>query len=102
MIRRPPRSTLFPYTTLFRSISTESDSDRRMLESNPEAPKADQSNTALERAYRPSSPRCVSTIYLLWGPRDRSEDHTSELQSPHHLVCPLLLEKKNNVTPRQQ
>src|SRR5258708_20623011 len=66
MIRRPPRSTLFPYTTLFRS----------------------RVNT-----YRTSeaSPR-QSGVYLF--DEDRSEEHTSELQSPDHLVCRLLLEKK--------
>src|SRR5215216_7046885 len=65
MIRRPPRSTLFPYTTLFRSRSSI----------RPRAPPA-------PRALR-SGPRTA-----------RSEEHTSELQSPDHLVCRLLLEKK--------
>src|SRR2546425_6227466 len=71
MIRRPPRSTLFPYTTLFRSPSTPSAraSSRRPP---PFAPP-------------PSSPR----------PFSRSEEHTSELQSLAYLVCRLLLEKKN-------
>src|SRR5438309_6620628 len=68
MIRRPPRSTLFPYTTLFRSRSTR----RR---SRPSAP------AALRPAERAA--RC-----------GRSEEHTSELQSQFHLVCRLLLEKK--------
>src|SRR5258708_16206678 len=68
MIRRPPRSTLFPYTTLFRS--------------------------AERNAHRPSQP-CVSSIEEPgWNRRRRSEEHTSELQSPDHLVCRLLLEKK--------
>src|SRR5438876_7387807 len=66
MIRRPPRSTLFPYTTLFRS-------------------QAMQSATAMRRSHRKAA-RCVF--------RPRSEEHTSELQSPVHLVCRLLLEKK--------
>src|SRR5215216_797215 len=66
MIRRPPRSTLFPYTTLFRSC--------RRASSGP------RSTTATARR----SP---------WSAR--SEEHTSELQSPDHLVCRLLLEKKN-------
>src|SRR5258708_22303464 len=66
MIRRPPRSTLFPYTTLFRSSSLASCSW--------------------------SSPSTSSPSAVL--PRNRSEEHTSELQSPDHLVCRLLLEKK--------
>src|SRR5258708_26781272 len=64
MIRRPPRSTLFPYTTLFRSA----------------APAAAAS------PWRAIRPPCAQ--------RRRSEEHTSELQSPDHLVCRLLLEKK--------
>src|SRR2546429_6433140 len=75
MIRRPPRSTLFPYTTLFRS---------------PTSPRP-----ARYRLDRESgcSPRCGSS-------RDsrRSEEHTSELQSRLHLVCRLLLEKKKKYT----
>src|SRR2546422_6270611 len=75
MIRRPPRSTLFPYTTLFRSI-------------RPDLPKrstACPSSTARRSRARPS-----------WRHRavTRSEEHTSELQSRLHLVCRLLLEKK--------
>src|SRR4051794_41695333 len=68
MIRRPPRSTLFPYTTLFRS-------------SPPQAP-------AIVRRY--------SWITSSRSSASRSEEHTSELQSPVHLVCRLLLEKKKN------
>src|SRR5947208_5963016 len=64
MIRRPPRSTLFPYTTLFRSAELQRDGERG------------------GRLWRRS------------GPAMRSEEHTSELQSPDHLVCRLLLEKK--------
>src|SRR6266568_8598563 len=75
MIRRPPRSTLFPYTTLFRSSAMPPTS----------APRASRS---------PSLARS--------GPgrrrRGRSEEHTSELQSQFHLVCRLLLEKKKDVT----
>src|SRR5258708_8960705 len=68
MIRRPPRSTLFPYTTLFRSCTCPSSA-------------VDTAKTAAAAAAT-----C----------RTRSEEHTSELQSPDHLVCRLLLEKKNN------
>src|SRR5258708_24264651 len=84
MIRRPPRSTLFPYTTLFRS------GGKRV-------------SKGCRNSFRPSN--SISS----WGPtaassrtihavdeRKRSEEHTSELQSPDHLVCRLLLEKKKN------
>src|SRR3989449_1633388 len=73
MIRRPPRSTLFPYTTLFRS---RHDADRVRL---------------LEDVHRrhPGGRRAVAQL-------PRSEEHTSELQSRLHLVCRLLLEKKKN------
>src|SRR2546430_14428606 len=74
MIRRPPRSTLFPYTTLFRSSGH---------------PRSLHGNRLRERAYdrrRNSPPHCRSA----W----RSEEHTSELQSQSNLVCRLLLEKK--------
>src|SRR6266568_544708 len=64
MIRRPPRSTLFPYTTLFRSSGRH----RRAFSQHPQVTR---------------------------GPTGRSEEHTSELQSQFHLVCRLLLEKKN-------
>src|SRR5258708_31658807 len=73
MIRRPPRSTLFPYTTLFRSISTRSISPFMVSESGK---------------------RCRTRNVRLLGDSRRSEEHTSELQSPDHLVCRLLLEKK--------
>src|SRR5437899_9421454 len=74
MIRRPPRSTLFPYTTLFRSLTMFHGHDL---------------------------PRALTDCDLLsdgWD-RERSEEHTSELQSLRHLVCRLLLEKKNNLSP---
>src|SRR3989442_8513310 len=78
MIRRPPRSTLFPYTTLFRS-NCQLDQSRRQSRDhsrrNPNDPVG-------------IPPRVVST---------RSEEHTSELQSRPHLVCRLLLEKKNKI-----
>src|SRR5690348_18166555 len=79
MIRRPPRSTLFPYTTLFRS-------DRPALAvAQPDAAAAP--DAVGERGQ-------VRNHVL--GAEPRSEEHTSELQSPVHLVCRLLLEKKNN------
>src|SRR5256885_13331825 len=76
MIRRPPRSTLFPYTTLFRS--------------NPELAKS--------KAEKLNIPRSYGTVEEFLADKDiqvRSEEHTSELQSPCNLVCRLLLEKKN-------
>src|SRR5256885_13303450 len=75
MIRRPPRSTLFPYTTLFRS---------------PEALMAKACAGALGR----QGPSTLSGKVVVGDPR--SEEHTSELQSPCNLVCRLLLEKKKN------
>src|SRR6266487_6415749 len=79
MIRRPPRSTLFPYTTLFRSRGGAA-----ALPAGPPA-RARPSLRAGPGATRPPA---------------RSEEHTSELQSPVHLVCRLLLEKKKNKQTR--
>src|SRR2546426_1352505 len=87
MIRRPPRSTLFPYTTLFRSHDPVGRSDRRTV---------GQWNQVGFRVHghdrRPWWP--VESSHGLQGRRRRSEEHTSELQSPCNLVCRLLLEKK--------
>src|SRR2546425_7630403 len=87
MIRRPPRSTLFPYTTLFRSLS----------------------NRGLPAAKDPRSPSRRRNLKALSGKTEhgRSEEHTSELQSLAYLVCRLLLEKKkkqrrNKTLPQQQ
>src|SRR5258708_29280554 len=77
MIRRPPRSTLFPYTTLFRSL-------RAGLEENPRA------ELLHDLGAEPPGAGDVP------GMAGRSEEHTFELQSPDHLVCRLLLEKKKN------
>src|SRR5690554_7757754 len=79
MLRRPPRSTLFPYTTLFRSKGTDSTA----------------SVGALPFCWYPKQLLSTRTPLSYW-PRDRkrSEEHTSELQSRPHLVCRLLLEKK--------
>src|SRR5258705_2474677 len=79
MIRRPPRSTLFPYTTLFRSLRGEA-----------KQPRPIQARCAAQRpSQSPGSLPTPARIAL------RSEEHTSELQSLRHLVCRLLLEKKN-------
>src|SRR5260370_21551776 len=85
MIRRPPRSTLFPYTTLFRSVADGRPAD-----------------------YELDSLLCLDDLGLgallfLWpeAQHSRSEEHTSELQSHLNLVCRLLLEKKKNNNPAQ-
>src|SRR5256885_3028376 len=82
MIRRPPRSTLFPYTTLFRSLDNRAEKRhvRRIFKVNPDL-------------------AATESPYGWFWPNDerRSEEHTSELQSPCNLVCRLLLEKKKNM-----
>src|SRR3712207_7421895 len=95
MIRRPPRSTLFPYTTLFRSQRALVDGvhPARRVEHRPREPQPQE--PAQER--RPEAPRrarriAVGGVPLARG--ERSEEHTSELQSRQYLVCRLLLEKK--------
>src|SRR2546429_4909012 len=96
MIRRPPRSTLFPYTTLFRSWCL---SFRAMTHSTTVAlPPQD----VLERAKRFFAERVPNAAAFAEkeGPGFRSEEHTSELQSRLHLVCRLLLEKKKKMQPR--
>src|SRR5258708_25915030 len=91
MIRRPPRSTLFPYTTLFRSkvITTGVPLSVSVV------PLAGVTVTTVGPVVTAAVP--VVKLHL-----HRSEEHTSELQSPDHLVCRLLLEKKNGceLTPR--
>src|SRR3712207_8784544 len=92
MIRRPPRSTLFPYTTLFRSTCTVVD---------PRTTSPLDTDTILETAAETGRVVVVDEAH----PR-RSEEHTSELQSRQYLVCRLLLEKKTDhsfviVIPRQ-
>src|SRR2546427_1590362 len=86
MIRRPPRSTLFPYTTLFRStaVHREAEGARREVGGG---------RVAVEVA-RPEARRLLLEDLHHLGAEDRSEEHTSELQSQSNLVCRLLLEKK--------
>src|SRR3712207_8993885 len=89
MIRRPPRSTLFPYTTLFRSWNLAADEppDRSSLS------RVDwQQHKALYRPFLQGG----SAPYQRYRYVGRSEEHTSELQSRQYLVCRLLLEKKKN------
>src|SRR5258705_6029949 len=87
MIRRPPRSTLFPYTTLFRS-GLFKDVDAVLG-----VHVADEFGTGYGQTFAPQG--LVSVRYFFHGKAARSEEHTSELQSLRHLVCRLLLEKKN-------
>src|SRR5258706_7893992 len=90
MIRRPPRSTLFPYTTLFRSATRTARPTRSKISRSPAPPRTSfLSNNWTRRALR-SSPGRRSSCYS----KMRSEEHTSELQSLTNLVCRLLLEKK--------
>src|SRR3712207_7956574 len=90
MIRRPPRSTLFPYTTLFRScgtIATCAATSGSCTTSSPRPPTP--------RCTRPPCSTCARSAVRPGPPRPtRSEEHTSELQSRQYLVCRLLLEKK--------
>src|SRR3989442_10920885 len=97
MIRRPPRSTLFPYTTLFRSMPPRCSAGRSL------APCSQHVSNSLSLEGETSQPQRVE------DDRDRaeahrrarrSEEHTSELQSRPHLVCRLLLEKKKNTMIR--
>src|SRR2546423_6613612 len=90
MIRRPPRSTLFPYTTLFRSDNLMRVLDAPSVGSRPEA-SFPQHSVMLRLAPR------LRSQPLPRGGRERSEEHTSELQSLAYLVCRLLLEKKKKL-----
>src|SRR5207248_8983752 len=89
VIRRPPRSTLFPYTTLFRSRESFERQPRALLQADPE--RAAQFRSRL-------APGASRLMGISW----RSEEHTSELQSPYDLVCRLLLEKKKTNTNATQ
>src|SRR3712207_8053381 len=94
MIRRPPRSTLFPYTTLFRSVSfCAMFFCRRMARTLLMIPFTDSKSASSAASTLPSK-RIESTISDSPSLRSRSEEHTSELQSRQYLVCRLLLEKK--------
>src|SRR5438552_10120966 len=93
MIPRPPRSTLFPYTTLFRSLRGTGSrrlAARGALRGHAHAAEDPRGDGDLRRARRPRRRE------------PRSEEHTSELQSPDHLVCRLLLEKKKKKKKKQQ
>src|SRR5258708_26939548 len=95
MIRRPPRSTLFPYTTLFRSEAYEPPvtvTDELMTSTANEAPPPPPPPPKV--APQPAPPPPPPPLPAV----HRSEEHTSELQSPDHLVCRLLLEKKKKTS----
>src|SRR5687768_17844896 len=96
LIRRPPRSTLFPYTTLFRSIMSANQlfykivNPKTIIVINDRADKRQQYEEMVVRVFYVSHADAQELSTL------RSEEHTSELQSRLHLVCRLLLEKKKN------
>src|SRR3712207_7073597 len=91
MIRRPPRSTLFPYTTLFRSQVT-----RRPVEEEVRIQRDPAPGAGVDLRHPALDPLRIELRVDRAVERIRSEEHTSELQSRQYLVCRLLLEKKNN------
>src|SRR5256885_4592112 len=94
MIRRPPRSTLFPYTTLFRSISGAGVQPRHAVF------QGQVDGQVVIRKATPDADVLINGVRLGAEPTPlRSEEHTSELQSPCNLVCRLLLEKKKKCKP---
>src|SRR3712207_7067444 len=98
MIRRPPRSTLFPYTTLFRSLESLPVSNVELSGEHDQhgsipAPVASGCYGYCRAALYSATPSALSR-----KSRKRSEEHTSELQSRQYLVCRLLLEKNNNIS----
>src|SRR5256885_10657440 len=99
MIRRPPRSTLFPYTTLFRSVGSEKSRAYRIVG----GPGTGKTSILLNLLKWAVDAKLRVEIHLTdslaeYVERSRSEEHTSELQSPCNIVCRLLLEKKKNYT----
>src|SRR3712207_8442318 len=94
MIRRPPRSTLFPYTTLFRSVAVQPTFMHNGAFTTVEAAVRHHLNVLTSaRAYTPAGQQLAADL--------RSEEHTSELQSRQYLVCRLLLEKKKTIVEKQ-
>src|SRR5689334_24498279 len=100
MIRRPPRSTLFPYTTLFRSRHGRARSQRSGRANggiaSARSTRREFAGRGRRRGMELGSARQVPFLFVV--PFRRSEEHTSELQSQFHLVCRLLLEKKKYYT----
>src|SRR3712207_7459877 len=102
MIRRPPRSTLFPYTTLFRSHRAAlraGASGARRREARPLQQDDDDDGGRGDRPDRDGAGEGVEAGRLAGGDAPRSEEHTSELQSRQYLVCRLLLEKYTSIWP---
>src|SRR5438552_13654597 len=100
MLRRPPRSTLFPYTTLFRSHAREGAAGQpraRLGRGHGIGAGHGVPITSVSHAPASAAPNTPARV----SRRCRSEEHTSELQSPDHLVCRLLLEKKKKITNTQ-
>src|SRR3712207_6901531 len=95
MIRRPPRSTLFPYTTLFRSGGT-SESRARAATGANSSPRAQAAAVRTALSVTACRMRRIRDAPSAERTASRSEEHTSELQSRQYLVCRLLLEKKKN------
>src|SRR5690348_17992664 len=94
MIRRPPRSTLFPYTTLFRSAAADRARGRPSTPSRPSIELLEEMRASSPPPRRDDPTAPVRRTPPRRGGGERSEEHTSELQSPVHLVCRPLLEKK--------
>src|SRR2546430_13433853 len=99
MIRRPPRSTLFPYTTHFRSpsnrvIALNAETGQEIWQFDPQAGRAGPREFFQHRGVAYWQSKKGDYRRILYGTFDRSEEHTSELQSQSNLVCRLLLEKK--------
>src|SRR3989449_7890647 len=90
MIRRPPRSTLFPYTTLFRSVKKSDDGAGGVMDQTVKFP------VWFDPYWKGGTPMCAA-LKEATEITQRSEEHTSELQSRLHLVCRLLLEKKKKI-----
>src|SRR3712207_8075458 len=101
MIRRPPRSTLFPYTTLFRSLpdDVEHPDKHRHLDQDRQA-SAEGVHAHILIQFRHLFALALGVVLELGADPVRSEEHTSELQSRQYLVCRLLLEKKKKLHPR--
>src|SRR3712207_8817987 len=98
MIRRPPRSTLFPYTTLFRSKEKETElktANDTIAELEKQLNSKDKTIKSLNSKVTSKQDEDQSTVKKFNELTARSEEHTSELQSRQYLVCRLLLEKKN-------
>src|SRR3712207_8756585 len=100
MIRRPPRSTLFPYTTLFRSVHAGHVGEVEVHGRDGDAPRVDGGQVGpmlvVEARVGAVDPVAAAAVLVLGLELERSEEHTSELQSRPYLVCRLLLEKKKS------